>query len=99
MNTWTTLKRITTAGAKNFARGGAVTVATVLIMTVTLGIIGSLIFVSVILNSTLNAIKEKVDVNVYFVTTASDEDIQNLISKVKQLPQVADVVFTSRDEA
>jgi cell division transport system permease protein len=99
MDIWTMLKRVMTAGAKNFARGGAVTVATVLIMTVTLGIIGTLIFLSAILTSTLDAIKDKVDINVYFVTTASDTDIQDFISKVKQLPQVADVEFTSRDEA
>lgn len=99
MNTWTIFKRVMTAGAKNFARGGSVTVATVLIMTVTLGIIGLLIFLSAILTSTLDEIKDKVDVNVYFVTTASDSAIQDVIAKVKQLPQVADVTFTSRDEA
>jgi len=99
MNQWTTLKRVITAGAKNFARGGSVTVATVLIMTVTLGIIGLLIFLSAVLTSTLGSIKDKVDVNVYFLTTASDSDIQDLISKVKQLPQVQDVEFTTRDQA
>jgi cell division transport system permease protein len=99
MTEWTTLKRIITAGAKSFVRGGSVTVATVLIMTVTLGIIGLLIFLSAVLTSTLDSIKDKVDVNVYFLTTASDSSIQDLISKVKQLPQVEDVTFTSRDEA
>ncbi len=99
MNNWTMLKRVMTAGAKSFARGGSVTVATVLIMTVTLGIIGLLIFLSAVLTSTLDSIKDKVDVNVYFVTTASDSDIQNLIEKVKQLPQVAEVVYTTREEA
>jgi cell division transport system permease protein len=99
MNNWTILKRVMTAGAKSFARGGSVTVATVLIMTVTLGIIGLLIFLSAILTSTLDSIKDKVDINVYFVPTASDSAIADLISKVKQLPQVADVTFTSRDQA
>ncbi len=99
MNIWTLIKRITTSGAKSFVRGGSVTVATVLIMTVTLGIIGLLIFLSAILNSTLETLKDKVDVNVYFVTTASESDIQDLIAKVKKLPQVADVVYTNRAEA
>ncbi len=99
MNTWTNLRRVITAGAKNFARGGAVTVATVLIMTVTMGIIGSLVFLSAILGSTLNSIKDKVDVNVYFVTTASETDIQALIAKVNQLPEVANVTYTDREQA
>ena len=87
------------AGAKNFARGGAVSVATVLIMTVTLLIIGMLIFVSALLNYTLDTIKSKVDVSVYFVTTASDSDINSLIQKVNALPQVASTTYTSRDAA
>lgn len=99
MNQWTVLKRTMTAGAKNFARGGVVTVATVLIMTVTLGIIGLLIFLSAILTSTLDSIKNKVDVNVYFVTTASESQIQDVISKVGQLPQVASITYTTREEA
>jgi len=96
---WTNIRRMITAGAKNFSRGGAVTVATVVIMTVTVGIIASLIFLSAILTSTLGAIKDKVDINVYFVTTASDTDIQALIAKVKQLPEVDTVTYTDRDQA
>lgn len=94
-----TIRRMLASGAKNFARGGAVSVATVLIMTVTLAIIGTLIFVSALLNYTLVTIKSKVDVSVYFVTSASDSDIQSFIGKVDALPQVASTTYTSRDEA
>lgn len=96
---WMTTKRMLVAGGKNFARGGAVSVATVLIMTVTLAIIGSLIFLSAILSFTLNAIKDKVDVSVYFVTTASETDILAVKSEIEKLPQVADVTYTSADDA
>ena len=71
---WMSIKRVLVSGWKNFARGGAVSAATVLIMTVTLAIIGSLIFLSALLTFTLNTIKNKVDVSVYFVTTASDPE-------------------------
>ena len=43
---WMLIKRVLVSGWKNFARGGAVSAATVLIMTVTLAIIGSPNFVS-----------------------------------------------------
>lgn len=92
-------KRMLVAGWKNFARGGAVSVATVLIMTVTLGIISSLIFVSGLLSFTLNALKDKVDVSVYFVTTASEPDILAVKSQLEKLPQVASVTYTSADDA
>ncbi|HVW82521.1 MAG TPA: permease-like cell division protein FtsX [Candidatus Paceibacterota bacterium] len=94
-----TIRRMLASGAKNFARGGAVSVATVLIMTVTLAIIGVLIFVSALLNYSLAAIRDKVDVSVYFVTTASDSDIQSFVNKVEALPQVASTTYTTRDEA
>ncbi len=93
------MRRLVGAGAKNFMRGGAVSVASTLIMTVTLGIIASLIFLSGLLGFTLDLIKDKVDMSVYFVTTASDSDIQALTDKVNELPEVASTTYTSRDEA
>lgn len=94
-----TVRRIITNGAKNFGRGGAVSVATVLIMTVTLAIIGALIFFSALLTYTLNGIKDKVDVSVYFVNTASEADIMNVESQLQQLPQVESVSYISASQA
>ena len=73
--------------------------ATVLIMTVTLAIIGFLIFLSAILTHTLTLIKEKVDVNVYFITTAEEQQITNLKSRLESLPEVVAVIYTSREQA
>ncbi len=81
------IKRVLVGGWKNFARGGAVSAATVLIMTVTLSIIGSLIFLSALLSYTLNTIKDKVDVSVYFVTTGGTGAL--LAKTVKQVEVVA----------
>ena len=86
-------------GWKNFVRGGAVSVATVLIMTVTLAIIGSLIFLSALLSFTLNTIKDKVDVSVYFVTSASEAEILAVKDELLKLPQVASVGYTSATDA
>lgn len=96
---WMSLKRVLVSGGKNFARGGAVSVATVLIMTVTLAIIGSLIFLSALLTYTLASISDKVDVSVYFVTTASEEEIFVVRDQLLKLPQVTSVSYTSADEA
>jgi cell division transport system permease protein len=93
------IRRVLVSGWKNFARGGAVSAATVLIMTVTLAIIGSLIFLSALLTFTLNTIKAKVDVSVYFVTTATEPQILAVRDQLQQLPQVASVTYTSADDA
>lgn len=93
------LRRIFTNGAKSFARSGSVSFATVLIMTVTMLIIGLLIFLSAVLGATLTAIKDKVDVNVYFVTNAAETDIFALEQSLETLPEVASVTYTSREDA
>lgn len=95
---FTMLKRVVTGGAKNFTRSGAVSFATVLIMTVTLIIVGSLIFLSAILSSTLATLQDKVDVNVYFVTDADEEDVLAIQDRLEGLPEVASVTYTSREE-
>ena len=96
---WMTIKRVLASGGKNFLRGGAVSAATVVIMTVTLAIIGSLIFVSALLTFTLNMIKDKVDVSVYFVTSASEAEILSVKSQLEKLPQVSNVSYTSASDA
>jgi cell division transport system permease protein len=95
----TFLKRIISGGATSFARSGSVSFATVLVMTVTLTIIGSLIFLSAILTSTLSSIENKVDVNIYFLTDTAESDVLAVKSKLQGLPQVAQVEYTSRDQA
>ncbi|MES2994655.1 MAG: permease-like cell division protein FtsX [Patescibacteria group bacterium] len=96
---WTSLKRIASSGAKNFARSGAVSFATVLIMTVTLVIVGFLIFLSALLTHTLALVQDKVDVNVYFVVEAAESDILAIKDDLEALPEVATVTYTSRDAA
>ncbi|HEY1042107.1 MAG TPA: permease-like cell division protein FtsX [Candidatus Paceibacterota bacterium] len=92
------MKRVFTGGAKNFARSGAVSFATVLIMTITLCIVGSLIFLSAILSNTLAGLEDKVDVNVYFVTDADERDIVSIQRQLEAMPEVASVIYTSRED-
>ena len=99
MMDWMIFKRVLMSGAKDFARGGSVSAATVLIMTVTLAIISSLVFLFALLSFTLDTIRDKVDVAAYFVTTASEADILAVKQKLESLPQVASVSYTSAEEA
>ena len=94
-----TFKRMLKTGAQSFTRSGLVSFATVLIMTVTLIIIGILLFLSAILSNTLGAIQSKVDVNVYFTTDASESDILYAKQQLQKLTEVAEVTYTSREEA
>lgn len=95
----TNVRRIVQAGVLDFTRNVFVTLASILVMTVTLFVVGMLIFTGVILNSTLEELKAKVDMNIYFALEAPEEDIVALSEKLKVLPEVASVEYVSRDEA
>ena len=68
-------------------------------MSITLFIIGSIFFLSGLLNYTLDSVKDKVDINVYFVTTAEESDILALKKSIENLPEVSNVEYASRDQA
>lgn len=96
---WTKIKRVCKAGFVNFWRNGFVSLSSVLVMSVTLFVIGGTIFSSALLQGSLDQIKDKVDVNVYFTTSAPEGDILALQKSLKSLPEVAEVTYMSRTQA
>jgi cell division transport system permease protein len=68
-------------------------------MLVTLFLIGSIIFSSALLKSSLQVIRDKVDVNVYFVTNANETEILSLKKEIESLPEVSRVDYVSREKA
>ncbi|MEK7200508.1 MAG: permease-like cell division protein FtsX [Patescibacteria group bacterium] len=95
----TKLRRVMKAGFFNFWRSGFVSLASILVMVITLSVIGSVIFVGAILNITMGELRNKVDINVYFVTTATENDILSLKKKIETLPEVKTIEYTSREKA
>lgn len=95
---WINIKRITRAGFFSFWRNGFVSLASVLVMVITLSVIGSIIFLNALLTSTLVQIKDKVDVNVFFVTTAPEDQVLAMKKSLEALPEVASVNYVSSDE-
>jgi cell division transport system permease protein len=95
----TTFKRIIKGGFVSFKRGGVVSWAAVLVMTITLSVITLIIFFQAVLHFSLSQIKDKVDVAIYFTVGAPDDKIMALKSSLEQLPEVASVSYTSADDA
>lgn len=95
----TTLKRIVKGGFINFKRGGVVSWAAVLVVTITLSVITSIILLQAVLHFSLTQIKDKVDVTIYFTTKAPEDKILSLKSSLEQLPEVSSVSYTSAEEA
>lgn len=96
---WTGFKRIARGGFVGFWRNAYVSLAAIFVMTITLIVVGAILLLSALLDTSLAQIREKVDINVYMVTTASEENILKLKTSLEGLPDVREVVYTSREQA
>jgi cell division transport system permease protein len=96
---WINLKRVLKSGFVSFWRNGVVSLSAVLVMVVTLFVIVTIIFSSALLNKSLEEVKDKVDVNVYFNTTAVETEIDTLKKSLEALPEVEFVEYVSKEQA
>lgn len=96
---WIAARRVLRSGLINVWRNSFVSLASIFVMTMTLLIVGSLMFLSTILGQFIDYVEDKVDVNVYFVTTADEGGILDLKTTLESLPEVSYVEYASRDDA
>jgi cell division transport system permease protein len=96
---WTKMKRIMKSGFFNFWRNGTVSLASVLVMMVTLMAIGFISFSGAVLDTALAELRDKIDVNVTFVPSASEDAVLEVKSTLEKLPEVLLVTYVSREEA
>ena len=92
-------KRMFRSGILNFVRNGMVSLASVLIMTITLSVITGVVLFEHVLETTLVNVETKVDVTVYFVPGADEDAIASLKNQVDVLPQVAQTQYISEKDA
>jgi cell division transport system permease protein len=92
-------KRMFRTGFLNFARNGMVSVASVLVMSITLAVLTGILLFNHILTTTLTSVQNKVDVSVYFLPGAAEGEILSVQSKVAALPEVAETTYISERDA
>jgi cell division transport system permease protein len=95
----TSFKRVIKAGFVGFWRNAYVSLAAIFVLTIALFVIGATMFIDQLLTTSLQTLQSKVDINVYFVPDAPQDKIDQLITSLKALPDVAAVELTSREEA
>ncbi|MFA5000829.1 MAG: permease-like cell division protein FtsX [Candidatus Paceibacterota bacterium] len=94
----TNLKRVLKLGLIGFGRNGLVSVASVMAMTITLFVIGTVYLGGNFLNSALTEVKNKMDISVSFKTDAPEADILVLKKDLTFLPEVKQVTYSSRED-
>ena len=93
------VKRMFRTGFLNFMRNSMVSLASVLVMTITLSVFTGILLFEHVLETTLTSVENKVDVSVYFVPGADEPSILALKSQVDALPEVASTTYVSEADA
>jgi cell division transport system permease protein len=84
-------------GIKNIGRNGWMTFASVSSVTVTLLLVGIFLIIMMNLNQMATNIEEDVEIRVYIDLQATEVEQLQLENRVKNLPKVESVVFSSKE--
>lgn len=95
----TGIKRIIRSGFIGFWRNAFVSLSAIFVIMVTLTVVGGTMIMGQLLDVSLAQITEKVDINVYMRTDASEESVTGLKQSLESLPDVREVAYTSREDA
>ncbi len=95
----TTLYRVIKHGFQNFWRQRLLSVATLLVILLALLVFEGLMIFNTVSNKAFDTIQDKIDVSVYFKTTAPEDDILRIKQSLEGLSEVKSVDYISRDKA
>lgn len=91
--------RATRFALQNFWRNLWLSVVTVFLLVLTLLSISLVVGLNVLGNQVITAVQQKVDIDFYVYDSVSDEDILAIQQYMQSLPEVAQVVYVSKDDA
>ncbi|MEK7582654.1 MAG: permease-like cell division protein FtsX [Patescibacteria group bacterium] len=94
-----TIRRIFNTGWTNFKRNSYVTIGTTGVMTLVLLLFLGLLALNFISDTIIQSLNEKVDITVYFKTTAAEEEMISVQDDLKNFSAVKSVEYVSRDQA
>lgn len=94
-----TFKRILTNAWLSFRRNGWLSTATILVMMLTLFVIGGLLLVSVVANTVLDDLEQKIDISMSFRKATPEATILAVRREIEALATVREVNYVSPGEA
>jgi cell division transport system permease protein len=95
----TGIRRVVKAGFVGFWRSAFVSFSSIYVIIIALFVIGSTIFIDQLLTQSLQTLQSKVDINVYFEPAAPQEEIDRIRTALEALPDVSQILYTSREDA
>src|SRR3989338_11299963 len=94
-----TFKRVLKQAWLSFRRNGWLSTATILVMMLTLFVIGGLLLVSVVANTILNDLENKIDISVSFKLKTPEGAILSVRKEIEALRSVREVNYVPPEEA
>ena len=95
----TTFFRLIKYGLQNFLRNGWLSVATLVVMTLALSSFLFLMIFRFTTGAVLTTLEDKIDISVYFKTSAPEDEILRLKKSLEDLSDVKKVNYISRADA
>jgi cell division transport system permease protein len=84
---------------QGFWRNAVMSIAATLTMVLMLTLLSGFFVLQNVLLASLSFVEQKVEVVAYVQNTATQDQIDTLVAKVKEMPEVSSVEFISRDQA
>lgn len=93
------LWRVFLTGVNNFIRNAWLSAAAMAVMIITLTIVLFSVIANATFSYTIQQIRDKIDISVYLTDSITNSEREKLISDIKQLDNVRDVEYISKDQA
>lgn len=96
---FTTIYRLIKTGFINFFRNGWLSLASTIIMTLTLLTIATFLILNIVLTQGIQTIQDKIDISVYLSDSVKGQTVLDLQKELSDNPDVKKVRYVSKDEA
>ena len=94
-----TFERVNKGGIIKFFRGGLISVATVLVMSLSMLVFGGVLVGGIFANGVISTVEDRVDISVYFKLDSPEEKILSLKKDLEINSYVKGVEYISKEEA
>ena len=95
----TRFSRLLKAGLSNFFRNGWLSLASIIIMVLTLITMSLFLVVNVVLSTGIKTIQDKIDISVYLNDGAPQSDVISLQNELSKMSEVKSIKYVSKDDA
>lgn len=91
--------RVFKNAVQSLIRNKWLTFATISVMTLTLFTVSVFVILNILIGSTIDTIKSRIDLEVYFKSSVTEDEILDIKSVVERESEVKDAKYISKDEA